>query len=89
MRENVVEKYFVEQVERRNGVAIKLGRNGWQDRLAVLPGPRIGLCELKRPGAVPRSLQRERLRELEALGVVCGWASTHLEVDQFIGRLLQ
>lgn len=71
MLEASIEKFLVEAVKDRNGVAVKLnpaGLKGIPDRLVILPG-RIIFVELKRPvGATIARLQKWWRRRLTSLG---------------------
>ncbi|MCI9047944.1 MAG: VRR-NUC domain-containing protein [Hungatella sp.] len=71
MREKEIEEKFRDAVKKAGGKAYKFvspGNGGVPDRLAILPGGRIGFVELKAPGRKPTALQRVRIRELEDLG---------------------
>lgn len=85
MRETVIEAYLAERVGEHGGVAVKLGiGGGWPDRLVILPGGRIGLCELKRPGETPTPRQLSRLALLQRLGCCARWCSTFGQVATFV-----
>lgn len=71
MLESTIELAFREKVKRLGGIALKfipLAFAGFPDRMAFLPGGRLILCELKRPGEPPRKLQLSRHRLLRSLG---------------------
>ena len=71
MRENEVEKQFVEAVRAAGGQALKFtsqSMNGVPDRLVLLLGGKCAFVELKAPGKQMRLLQRKRRQQLEALG---------------------
>ena len=79
MRENEVEKQFVEAVRAAGGQALKFtsqSMNGVPDRLVSpttaiapsAPGGKAAFAELKAPGKQMRILQRKRRLQLEALG---------------------
>lgn len=71
MREKEIEEKFRDAVKRAGGKAYKFvspGNDGVPDRLAVLPGGRMGFVEVKAPGKKPTALQKARIRELESLG---------------------
>ncbi len=71
MRENEVEKQFVEAVRAAGGQALKFtsqSMNGVPDRLVLLLGGKCAFVELKAPGKQMRILQRKRRQQLEALG---------------------
>lgn len=70
MRENEVEKQFVEAVRAAGGQALKFtsqSMNGVPDRLVLLLGGKCAFVELKAPGKQMRILQRKRRLQLEAL----------------------
>lgn len=70
-KEDTIEKFLNDEVERRGGFTVKLhpkGYKGIQDRLVVLPG-RILVVELKRPkGGVIARLQYWWRDRFTALG---------------------
>ena len=71
MRENVIEKAFVDAVAKAGGIAFKFTSqtmNGVPDRLVLFIGGRCAFVELKAPGKQMRLLQRKRRQQLEALG---------------------
>ena len=71
MRENEVEKQFVEAVRAAGGQDLKFtsqSMNGVPDRLVLLLGGKCAFVELKAPGKQMRILQRKRRQQLEALG---------------------
>lgn len=67
MRELTVEQFLIEETRRRGGLCLKLGLNGWPDRVVILNG-HVAFVELKAPGEVARPLQLARHRELRAAG---------------------
>ena len=71
MREKLIEQKLVKAVRAVGGICPKLvspGMDGMPDRMALLPGGRIGFVEVKAPGQSPRPLQTHRHRQLRALG---------------------
>ena len=71
MRENEVEKAFVDAVKKAGGKAVKFTSqtmNGVPDRLVLLPCGKCAFVELKAPGKQMRMLQRKRREQLQALG---------------------
>ena len=67
MRENEVEKRFVEAVRAVGGQALKFTSqtmNGVPDRLVLLIGGKCAFVELKAPGKQMRILQRKRRQQL-------------------------
>lgn len=58
-------------VKAEGGICPKLvspGFDGMPDRLALLPGGRMGFVEVKAPGRKPRPIQELRHRQLMRLG---------------------
>lgn len=71
VRENEVEKAFVDAVKEAGGKAVKFTSqtmNGVPDRLVLLPCGKCAFVELKAPGKQMRMLQRKRKEQLLALG---------------------
>ncbi len=71
MRENEVEKVFVDAVRAIGGIAFKFTSqtmNGVPDRLVLLVGGKCAFVELKAPGKQMRLLQRKRRQQLISLG---------------------
>lgn len=71
MRENEVEKAFVDAVKEAGGKAVKFTSqtmNGVPDRLVLLPCGKCAFVELKAPGKQMRMLQRKRREQLLTLG---------------------
>lgn len=91
MRENTIEEHCILRAEQYQGVALKIkliGRRGAADRWIILPGPRFGMLELKRPVGGRKSIHQIKFREaMHELGVPCEFACTKAEVDVFINRL--
>lgn len=71
LRESGIEKYFISQVKKSGGWAMKFispGVSGVPDRIVLLPNGRIFFAELKRPGGKARPLQLAVHRKIEKLG---------------------
>lgn len=71
MREKYIEQKLMRDVKAAGGICPKLvspGMDGMPDRIALLPGERIGFVEVKAPGKEPRPLQKLRHRTLRGLG---------------------
>ena len=71
MREKIIEKELAARARAMGGIAPKFtspGFDGMPDRLALLPGGRMGFVELKAPGKKSRALQLSRHRLLRRLG---------------------
>lgn len=75
MRENEVEKQFVEAVRASGGQALKFtsqSMNGVPDRLVLLLGGKCAFVEMKAPGKQMRILQRKRRLQLEDAHLLAG-----------------
>ena len=71
MRENEIEKAFVDAVREKGGAALKFTSqtmNGVPDRLILFKIGKCAFVELKAPGKQMRPLQRKRRQQLEELG---------------------
>lgn len=88
MRESVIERYLVEQVEAAKGIARKLQwicRRGAPDRVVILNGHTL-FVEVKAPGKAAEAHQlreHERLREAGATVFVI---DSFEEVDRIVGE---
>lgn len=92
MRENEVEKQFVEAVRAAGGQALKFtsqSMNGVPDRLVLLLGGKCALVELKAPGKQMRILQRKRRQQLEALGFPVFCVDRPEQIQPAINALLR
>lgn len=83
MSEKQIEDFLAACVKPRGGMAVKLGTNGWHDRLILLPGARMGLLELKRPGEEPEQLQWQRISTARSMGFHSAFANTFAGVEEF------
>jgi hypothetical protein len=86
--EITIENYFQDRVKALGGREVKMGMNGWPDRVVVIGG-RTGFLELKRPGEKPRALQLRRIGWLRAAGATADWADTRETVDAFLSELMK
>ena len=92
MRENEVEKQFVEAVRAAGGQALKFtsqSMNGVPDRLVLLLGGKCAFVELKAPGKQMRILQRKRRLQLEELGFPVFCVDRPEQIQQAINALLR
>ena len=92
MRENEVEKRFVEAVRAAGGQALKFtsqSMNGVPDRLVLLLGGKCAFVELKAPGKQMRILQRKRRLQLEALGFPVFCVDRPEQIQPAINALLR
>lgn len=92
MRENEVEKQFVEAVRAAGGQALKFtsqSMNGVPDRLVLLLGGKCAFVELKAPGKQMRILQRKRRLQLEELGFPVFCVDRPEQIQPAINALLR
>ena len=69
MKEKTIEQKIIRAVKSRDGECYKwTGHAGVPDRIAMLPGGKIGFIEVKAPGERPRPLQLSRHRRIRSLG---------------------
>lgn len=69
--EKAIERYLVEEVERRGGLCLKYDNPhsiGYPDRIVILPGYPIVWVEVKSKGKKPRPIQEKRHAQLRNLG---------------------
>lgn len=89
VKECVIERYLVDQVERKlKGEARKwTTRTHDPDRILLLPGGKTVFVEVKRPGAKPRDGQLREIARLNKMGFPAYWVSTREEVNSLIEEL--
>lgn len=89
--EKEIEKYFVQEVKKMGGIALKLiilGLRGFPDRTILLPGGVVKFVELKRPKggkASPHQIKWKKI--LTALGFDAQFLKNKDEVDDWITDL--
>ena len=66
--ESDIEKVLVNGIENLGGQCLKLGQDGWPDRIAVLPNGVTVWVELKRPDGRVAGLQKWRRAQLQRIG---------------------
>lgn len=86
MRESTIEAYLRDRVRELGGKAYKFvspGNDGMPDRLTVIPpNGKMFFVETKAPGKEPTPLQRNKHRELRAMGcLVFGKVDSKWDVD--------
>jgi len=89
MREAAVEKHLRDKVKTLGGKAYKFvspGNAGVPDRLVLLPSGKVAFVELKAPGKESTPLQKNRQREIKALGFEVHVIDSKQGVDDFIAR---
>lgn len=87
MLEKQVERRLVDKTREAGGLAMKWvspGFAGAPDRIVFLPGGRIVLVEVKRPGEKPRPLQVRLHQMLRGLGVDVRVVDTVEAVDALV-----
>jgi hypothetical protein len=88
MRENRVENHLIARVAGLQGIAVKLGVDGWPDRVVKIPGHDVWLVELKAPTGKLRGNQEYRKEQWVRVGG--NWAECHTieAVDFFMRQFL-
>lgn len=87
IRENDIEDYFIERIERAGGITRKvkwIGVDGAPDRIVF----GVGWVELKRPGEKPRSRQIEEHHKMRAAGERVDVLSTFAEIDKYVNGIV-
>lgn len=90
MLEKDIEKKLISQAKQRFGKAYKFvspGNSGVPDRIVVLPGGKIGFCELKRPGGKTSKLQDVQIKKLKSLGCFVRVVDSYEGVSGFLDDL--
>lgn len=90
VREKVIEQYFVAEVKRLGGIALKLNStsmNGLPDRLILLPNGVLFFAELKATGKKARPLQRFIHQKLQSLGFIVYIIDSEAQVKKIVKDL--
>lgn len=90
MLEKKIESKLVEEVNKINGLCLKLNSqsaNGIPDRLVLLPKGKLYFIELKRPGEKLRSLQKYWARTINKIGFNIIKIDNLESVDKFIEKV--
>ncbi len=90
MLEKDIEQRLVQETKRMGGKAYKFvspGNAGVPDRLVVLPGNKIGFCELKQPGKPLRPLQKNQIAALRQKGCFAALVDSPDKVKPFLEQL--
>lgn len=85
--ETDIESRLVRGVEKRGGICLKVGFDGWPDRLCLLPGGRVVWVETKRPGGTASGAQRWRVARLRRMGFRAEIPYTADAVDEILESL--
>ena len=84
--ESDIEEKLVRGIEKRGGLCLKFGMDGWPDRIVILPGQVIWV-ELKRPNGEVAKLQKWRAAQLKKLGQRVEIPKSKEDVQQFLDSL--
>ena len=90
MLEKDIENFLIGRTKQRHGKAYKFvspGNSGVPDRIVVLPGGKIGFCELKRPGGKTSKLQDDQIEKLKSLGCFVRVVDSYEGVSDFLDDL--
>lgn len=90
MLEKRIESKLVEEVNKINGLCLKLNSqsaNGIPDRLVLLPKGKLYFIELKRPGEKLRSLQEYWMKNINKIGFNTIKIDSMEEVEEFIKKV--
>jgi hypothetical protein len=84
--ESDIEEKLVRGIEKRGGLCLKFGMDGWPDRIVILSGQVIWV-ELKRPTGEVAKLQKWRAAQLKKLGQRVEIPKNKEDVQQFLDSL--
>ena len=84
--ESDIESSLVNGIEKRGGLCLKFGMDGWPDRIVVLPD-RVIWVELKRPDGRVAELQKWRSVQLRRLGQRVVIPKSKEDVQQLLDSL--
>ena len=90
VREKVIEQYFVAEVKKLGGIALKLNSTsmkGLPDRLILLPNGVLFFAELKATGKKARHLQRFIHQKLQKLGFIVYVIDSKAQVKKIVKDL--
>lgn len=85
-QENLVESYFIEQVNEHGGFSRKYtspGRRGVPDRIAFLPSLGAVFVELKTEKGNLSILQVREIERMTQTGAACAVLNSRIEIDVF------
>ena len=84
--ESDIEEKLVRGIEKRGGLCLKFGMDGWPDRIVILPDTVVWV-ELKRPTGEVAKLQKWRAAQLKKLGQRVEIPKSKEDVQQFLDSL--
>lgn len=85
--ETDIENRLVRGVEKRGGICLKVGMDGWPDRLCLMPGGKVVWVETKRPDGAASGPQRWRVSQLRRMGFRAEIPFTAEAVDAILESL--
>lgn len=85
--ESDIEERLVKGIEKLGGVCLKMGQDGWPDRIAALPNGATVWVELKRPDGRVAGLQKWRRAQLQRKGHRLETPKSKEDVDQLLEDL--
>ena len=85
--ESDIEERLVKGIEKLGGVCLKMGQDGWPDRIAALPNGVAVWVELKRPDGRVAGLQKWRRAQLQRKGHRVETPKSKEDVDQLLEDL--
>lgn len=91
MREKIIEKKLINEVKKRNGVALKFvspGLNGMPDRILLFPGGIVAFIEVKAKGKKPRPLQYLWHDKLKTLGLLIYVLDDEKNIEGILDEIL-
>lgn len=89
--EKAIERYLVEEVEKRGGLCLKYDNPnavGYPDRLVILPGYPLVWAEVKSKGKKPRAIQEVRHASLRNIGQKVFVIDSKEGVNALISRII-
>lgn len=90
MREKQIEEKLRDEVKKLRGLALKFvspGTSGVFDRIVLMPGGKVWLVELKKPGKILSPLQQVFEKKLIGLGTPYRVIDDMKKVTDFINEL--
>lgn len=89
MREKLIEEYFVREVKKAGGLALKVNSSsmrGLPDRMVLLPNGILFFAEMKATGKTARALQNFVHNKLKALGFEVYVVDSNEKVKEVLKR---
>lgn len=71
MKESAIERDFCRKAEKLGIINLKLGQDGWPDRLFIFPSGMVAFVEFKTPSGKPSKSQAERMDLLAKYKCTC------------------